>query len=147
MELFRVLPSAALDEIVRALPKNKDELTAIKGIKDAKYRDYGAVLLELVAKHTAGVSVSKVAGRIEGASVGENTEGGRAGGGQGGFFLQSIRCLSGPGWHGIISCRGVATPRAVGRRTVGRVMSRTVFWLVGGGAIVIAIALAVAWQL
>ncbi len=35
---------------------------------------------------------------------------------------------------------------AVGRRTVGRVMSRTVLWLMAAGAVVIAAALAVAWQ-
>ena len=34
---------------------------------------------------------------------------------------------------------------AVGGRTVGRVMSRTVFWLVGAGVVVIAAALGVAW--
>ena len=33
-----------------------------------------------------------------------------------------------------------------GSRTVGRVMSRTVIWLVVGGAIVIAAGLGVAWQ-
>ena len=35
---------------------------------------------------------------------------------------------------------------AVGRRTVGRVMSRTVLWLMAAGAVVIAAALGVAWQ-
>ena len=35
---------------------------------------------------------------------------------------------------------------AVGRRTVGRVMSRTVLWLVAAGAVVIAAAVGVAWQ-
>jgi hypothetical protein len=35
---------------------------------------------------------------------------------------------------------------AVGRRTVGRVMSRTVLWLMAAGAVVIAAAVAVAWQ-
>ena len=35
---------------------------------------------------------------------------------------------------------------AVGRRTVGRVMSRTVPWLMAAGAVVIAAAVAVAWQ-
>ena len=36
---------------------------------------------------------------------------------------------------------------AVGRRTVGRVMSRTVLWLMAAGAVVIAAAVAVAWQI
>ncbi len=35
--------------------------------------------------------------------------------------------------HGIISQRKVATPMGAGSRTVGRVMSRTVIWLVAGG--------------
>jgi ribonuclease D len=34
VELFRVLPSSAIDDIVRAMPKTKEELTAIKGIAD-----------------------------------------------------------------------------------------------------------------
>ena len=34
----------------------------------------------------------------------------------------------------------------VGRRTVGRVMSRTVLWLMAAGAVVIAAAVGVAWQ-
>src|SRR4029434_7424182 len=61
-------------------------------------------------------------------------------------YLQTIRRLSGPGQHGIISQRKVATPMGAGSRTVGRVMSRTVIWLVVGGAIVIAAGLGVAWQ-
>ena len=66
--------------------------------------------------------------------------------GNGDFYLQTIRRLSGPGQHGIISQRKVATPMGAGSRTVGRVMSRTVIWLVVGGAIVIAAGLGVAWQ-
>ena len=52
--------------------------------------------------------------------------------GNGRFYLQTIRRLSGPGRHGIISQREVATPMGAGSRTVGRVMSRTVIWLVVG---------------
>jgi exodeoxyribonuclease VII large subunit len=51
VELFRVLPNSAIDEIVRALPRTKEELTAIKGIKDAKYREFGKVILALVDEH------------------------------------------------------------------------------------------------
>src|SRR5262245_25489464 len=60
-------------------------------------------------------------------------------------LLQAIRCLSGPGRHGIILATQVATPMGAGGRTAGRLMSRTVIWLVGAGAIVIAAALGVAW--
>src|SRR4029450_8562692 len=62
------------------------------------------------------------------------------------FYLQTIRRLSGPTQHGIISQRKVATPMGSGSRTVGRVMSRTVIWLVVGGAIVIAAGLGGGWQ-
>ncbi|OGZ05984.1 MAG: exodeoxyribonuclease VII large subunit [Candidatus Lloydbacteria bacterium RIFCSPHIGHO2_02_FULL_54_17] len=55
VELFRVLPNNALDEIVKALPRTKDELTAIKGIKEAKYREFGKVILAMVDEH-AGAS-------------------------------------------------------------------------------------------
>lgn len=48
VELFRVLPNSALDEIVRSLPRTKEELTAIKGIKDAKYREFGKMILAMV---------------------------------------------------------------------------------------------------
>ncbi|HEY9585320.1 MAG TPA: exodeoxyribonuclease VII large subunit [Candidatus Paceibacterota bacterium] len=51
VELFRVLPNNALDEIVRSLPHTKDELTAIKGIKEAKYREFGKILLAMVDEH------------------------------------------------------------------------------------------------
>jgi exodeoxyribonuclease VII large subunit len=50
VELFRVLPNAALEEIARMKPTTKDALMSIKGIKDAKYRKYGAAILALVAE-------------------------------------------------------------------------------------------------
>lgn len=58
VELFRILPNTALDEIVKALPKTKEELTAIKGIKDAKYHAYGKTLLDLVQEFGGGHSVA-----------------------------------------------------------------------------------------
>src|SRR3989338_9497508 len=51
VEIFRVLPNRALDEIVKVLPRTKDELTAIKGIKEAKYREFGKILLAMVDEH------------------------------------------------------------------------------------------------
>jgi exodeoxyribonuclease VII large subunit len=48
VELFRVLPTSAIDDIVRAMPKTKEELTAIKGIKDAKFAQYGMAILHMV---------------------------------------------------------------------------------------------------
>lgn len=59
VEVFRVLPNAAIDSIIAALPRTKDELLAIKGIKEAKFRKYGKALLQLVDEHAdAGVPVS-----------------------------------------------------------------------------------------
>ena len=54
VELFRVLPNAAIDEIVRTRPGTKDELMSIKGIKDAKYRKYGVDILRLVSQYRSG---------------------------------------------------------------------------------------------
>src|SRR4051812_28758954 len=57
-----------------------------------------------------------------------------------------LRRLSGPGRHGIIWAWRGATPNAVGRRTIGSSMSRTVLALMAMGAVVIAVALGVAWR-
>lgn len=61
VEGYRVLNNAALEELVRKLPKNKDELCEVKGIKDAKYRKYGKTLLMMIADHSGDEVVSKVA--------------------------------------------------------------------------------------
>ncbi len=55
VELFRVLPTTAIDDIVRALPKSKEELIAIKGIKDAKFAAYGNAILTMVKEHGGAV--------------------------------------------------------------------------------------------
>lgn len=49
VEFFRVLPNKTLEEVARQAPKNKTELTAIKGIKEAKFQKYGREILEIVA--------------------------------------------------------------------------------------------------
>jgi exodeoxyribonuclease VII large subunit len=48
VEVFRVFPNAVLDTVARTLPRTRDDLLAIKGIKEAKYAKYGATLLALV---------------------------------------------------------------------------------------------------
>lgn len=53
VEVFRVLPNAVLDSIVHALPQTKEELLAIKGIKEAKFRKYGKALLAIVEEYGA----------------------------------------------------------------------------------------------
>lgn len=57
VELFRVLPNSAIDEIVRAMPTTKEELTAIKGIKEAKYQSYGLAILNMVKEHSGGATI------------------------------------------------------------------------------------------
>src|SRR5262245_23739421 len=79
--------------------------------------------------------------------------------------VSRLRCLAGEGlssrasskrkkrrcgallqWrHGMISQMKVATPMRAGGPTAGRLMSRTVVWLVATGAAVLAAALGVAW--
>lgn len=53
VELFRVLSNGTLEEIARQRPFDKATLTAIKGIKEAKYHKYGTQLLKLVADDEA----------------------------------------------------------------------------------------------
>ena len=47
VELFRVLPNKTLEEVARREPKNKAELTAIKGVKEAKFQKYGREILSI----------------------------------------------------------------------------------------------------
>ena len=49
VEVFRVLPNAVLELLLTAKPQTKEELLAIKGIKEAKYRKYGKALLGIMA--------------------------------------------------------------------------------------------------
>lgn len=53
VETFRVFPNAVLDALVGTLPQNKEEMLSIKGIKEAKYRKYGAALLVIIKEHTS----------------------------------------------------------------------------------------------
>ena len=52
VEIFRVLPNAALAEIAKNEPKTKEELTAIKGIKEKKFAKYGEEILRIVSEAT-----------------------------------------------------------------------------------------------
>jgi len=54
VEGYRVLNNAALEEIARVLPHDKDTLCQVKGIKDAKYRRYGKALLGMIATFSDG---------------------------------------------------------------------------------------------
>jgi len=59
VELFRVLPNKALEEIARREPKNKAELTAIKGIKEAKFQKYGREILSITKGDAPARQVAK----------------------------------------------------------------------------------------
>jgi exodeoxyribonuclease VII large subunit len=50
IEGFRVFPNSTLDAIVSALPRTKDELLLVKGIKEAKYNLYGRAILNVIAE-------------------------------------------------------------------------------------------------
>lgn len=52
VEQYRVLSNATLEALVGALPTTKDEMLQVKGIKEAKYGKYGAVLLRMIAEHS-----------------------------------------------------------------------------------------------
>lgn len=59
VEMYRVLPNATLEEIARVLPKTKEELLSVKGIKEAKFGKYGKDILRIVQKHISeGTSVA-----------------------------------------------------------------------------------------
>jgi len=67
VEGYRVLSNTVLEALVGALPQTKDEMLAIKGIKDAKYSKYGATLLKMILPYTDNHAVreSVVASREE----------------------------------------------------------------------------------
>lgn len=48
IEAFRVLPNSTLDEISNIMPKNKDELCTVKGVKEMKFAQYGEQILGIV---------------------------------------------------------------------------------------------------
>ncbi len=58
VEGYRVLSNTVLEALVGALPQNRDEMLAIKGIKEAKFSKYGATLLRMIAEQS-GVTPTK----------------------------------------------------------------------------------------
>ncbi|MEI6649874.1 MAG: exodeoxyribonuclease VII large subunit [Candidatus Moraniibacteriota bacterium] len=54
VEPFRVLTNAALDGIAARRPTTPDQLMEVKGIKDAKCRQYGKEILDIVARSGPG---------------------------------------------------------------------------------------------
>jgi exodeoxyribonuclease VII large subunit len=53
VEIFRVLPNRAIEDVARMEPKTREELTSIKGIKDKKYYKYGKEILDMVKESLA----------------------------------------------------------------------------------------------
>ncbi len=63
VEQYRVLPNATLEEIARVLPKTKEELLGVKGIKEAKFGKYGKMILKIINEHTSSSSIFQGEGR------------------------------------------------------------------------------------
>lgn len=59
VEVFRVFPNAVLDAIAGTLPRTKEEMLAIKGIKEAKYGKYGAAIFRIIKEQVGGESGAK----------------------------------------------------------------------------------------
>ena len=59
VEVYRVLSNTVLEALVGAMPANKEEMLAVKGIKEAKFGKYGAVLLRMIAEQTGSVGAKK----------------------------------------------------------------------------------------
>ncbi len=58
VETYRVFPNATLEAIATSLPKNKEEMTCIKGLKDAKFGKYGKMLLQIIADNSQQLTVN-----------------------------------------------------------------------------------------
>lgn len=48
VENYRVIPNSAIEEIARLVPRSKEELTNIKGIKDKKFYKYGRDIFDII---------------------------------------------------------------------------------------------------
>ena len=60
VEVYRVLSNTVLEALVGAMPTNKEEMLQVKGIKEAKFGKYGAVLLRMIAEQSGPVSAKKI---------------------------------------------------------------------------------------
>ena len=54
VELFRVLPNKALEDIARLKPACKEDLLAIKGIREKKFEKYGRDILAIIQECSGG---------------------------------------------------------------------------------------------
>ena len=51
IEPFRVLSNSAIEEIAELMPRTREELSAVRGIKERKFERYGAQILEIIREH------------------------------------------------------------------------------------------------
>ncbi len=56
VETYRVFPNATLEALATALPKNKEEMLGIKGLKEAKYSRYGSMILAIMQEYVSNES-------------------------------------------------------------------------------------------
>lgn len=54
VELFRVLPNKVLEDIARLKPTCKEDLLAVKGIRERKFEKYGLDILAIIQKCSGG---------------------------------------------------------------------------------------------
>lgn len=65
VENYRVIPNSAIEEIARLLPKSREELTNIKGIKDKKFYKYGREIFDILRNaHNSMNTAKNDAGRL-----------------------------------------------------------------------------------
>ena len=59
VELFRIFQNKTLEDFAALLPRNKDELLAIKGIREKKFQKYGQEVLSIIAESIGGHEIKK----------------------------------------------------------------------------------------
>ncbi len=74
VEQYRVLSNAVLEALVGALPQTRDEMLAIKGIKDAKFSKYGGTLLRMIAGHSHSDLEARPPKKVMGATRSKNDD-------------------------------------------------------------------------
>lgn len=74
VDLFRILPNKTLEEIARSMPEDKTEMTAIKGIKEAKFAKYGREILKIVIENSGKENSGKEDGAEEAPLFWKNIE-------------------------------------------------------------------------
>lgn len=74
IELFRVLSTRAIQEIARQLPKSREELLLVKGIKAKKFAKYGIEVLEILHGKTGLFKIQDQPAVVEEDSILEESQ-------------------------------------------------------------------------